>query len=111
MRCGREVVCSRSRIPFDNDYDDNGDAVKFGLSERQKSNNAAVDIRLIGTARIVCGVRRSVRSSVPTRIYSSEHTAAGLLLWSRPAADIDRLLQQRRAAGECGQCHVVSVRK
>jgi len=24
--------------------------------------------------------------------------------------DIDRLPQQGRAAGECGQCHVVSVR-
>jgi len=29
---------------------------------------------------------------------------------SKPAA-VDRLLQQRRAAGECRQCHVVSVRK
>jgi len=28
-----------------------------------------------------------------------------LLLWARPAGDIDQLL-----AGECGQCHAVSVR-
>ena len=44
----------------------------------------------------------SVRLSVPTWTRS--------LLWARRAGDTDRLLQQRRAAGECGQCHVVSVR-
>jgi len=37
-------------------------------------------------------------------------SAAGLLPRARRAGDIDRLLQRRRAAGECGQCHVVSVR-
>ena len=31
-------------------------------------------------------------------------------LWARWTGDIDRLLHGRRAAGECGQCHVVSVR-
>ena len=36
--------------------------------------------------------------------------AAGLLLWVRRTRDIGRLLQQRLATGECGQCHVVSVR-
>ena len=35
-------------------------------------------------------------------------TTADLQRW---AGDIDRLLQQRLAAGECGQCHVVSVRR
>jgi len=36
--------------------------------------------------------------------------ATGLLLWTRLAGDIDRLLRSRRsAAGECGQCHVVDV--
>jgi len=34
-----------------------------------------------------------------------------LLLWARPAGDSDRLLHQRRVAGECGQCHVASVRR
>jgi len=32
-------------------------------------------------------------------------------LWARHAGDIDQMLQQRRVAGECGQCHVVSVRR
>ena len=69
----------------------------------------------------------------PTR---SKSAAAGLLLWAQSAGDVDRLLQQRirgffkndmryinprftylltylqrRAAAECGQCHVVSVRR
>jgi len=54
----------------------------------------------------------SVRLSVPARVHSNEPAAAaaGLLLWARLAGDIDRLQQHRRAAGECGQCHVVSVR-
>ena len=39
------------------------------------------------------------------------HTAAaGLLLWARQEGDTDRLFHGGRAAGECGQCHVVSVR-
>jgi len=41
---------------------------------------------------------------------AQQQTAAeGLLLWARQTGDIDRLLLQRRAEGECGQCHVVSV--
>jgi len=36
--------------------------------------------------------------------------AARLLLWAQQAGYIDRLLQQRRAADECGQYHIVSVR-
>jgi len=56
------------------------------------------------------GVRPSVRLSVPAWTHSSKPAAAGLLLWARQAGNIDRLLQQRRATGECGQCHVVSVR-
>jgi len=47
----------------------------------------------------------SVGPSVPARTNSSKPAAAGLLLWARPAGDIDQLL-----AGECGQCHAVSVR-
>jgi len=43
------------------------------------------------------GVRPSARPSVPSWTYSTEPTAAGLLLWARRAGDIDRLLQQRRA--------------
>jgi len=37
-----------------------------------------------------------------------------MLLWARHALDIDRLLHGRRSAAagcECGQCHVVSVRR
>jgi len=61
------------------------------------------------------GVRPFVAClSVCPIIRPSQAAAAGLLLSARPAGDIDRLLpgaQQQRAAGECGQCHVVSVRK
>jgi len=53
----------------------------------------------------------SARLSVPAWGHSSKPAAAGLLLPSRRGGDIDRLLQQRRAVGECGQCHVVSVRR
>jgi len=53
-------------------------------------------------------VRPSVRLSVcPSHPAAA---AAGLLLWARLAGDTDRLLHGRRAAGECGQCHVISVR-
>jgi len=55
-------------------------------------------------------VRFFVRPSVPAWAQNSKPAAAGLLLWARRPGDIDRLLQQQRAAGECGQCHVVSVR-
>ena len=53
------------------------------------------------------GVRLSVRLSVflsiTTWAHSSKPAAADLLLWARRAGDNDRLLQQRRAAGECCQ--------
>ena len=42
---------------------------------------------------------------------SSKRAAGCLLLWAQRARHINRSLQQRRAAGECGQCHVVSARK
>ena len=58
----------------------------------------------------LCICRASVRLSVPAWADSSKPAAVGLLLWARRAVDIDRLLRQWRAAGECGQCHVVSVR-
>jgi len=55
----------------------------------------------------------SVRLSVPC--HSSKPAAAGLLLLARRAGNIARLLHARRsaaaAAGECGQCRVVSVRR
>jgi len=44
----------------------------------------------------------SVCLSVTAWANSSKLATAGLLVWAR-AGDIDRLLQQRRAAGECGQ--------
>ena len=50
--------------------------------------------------------------TVPAWAHSSKPAAAGLLLWARRAGDIDRLLNGRcsaAAAGECGQCHAVSV--
>ena len=36
----------------------------------------------------------SVRLSVPARAHGSKPAAVGLLLWARPAGDIDRLLRQ-----------------
>jgi len=76
-------------------------------------------LTIFGTARIVCGtgsthlsgVRLSVRPSVNLSVSHTrpQHAAAaGLLLWARRAKDIDRLLHSRRAAGECGQCHIVN---
>jgi len=56
------------------------------------------------------GVRPSARLSVIALAHSSKPAAAGLLLRARRAGDIDGLLQQRRVTGECGQCHVVSIR-
>jgi len=43
--------------------------------------------------------------------HSSKPAAAGLLLWAQPAGDIDRLWYGAwcRAAGEYGQCRVVSI--
>jgi len=78
---------------------------------------------VIGTARIVyaerglCNGTVSVRLSVCPSLWPIrplQQRAAGLLLWARRVGDIDRLLHSRRsaaAAGECGQCHVVSVRR
>ena len=58
---------------------------------------------IIGTARIVCGARSmkryGVRLSVPAWACCSKPAAADLLLRARKAEVIDRLLQQRRAAG------------
>jgi len=52
------------------------------------------------------GVRPSVCLSICPN--QPPHSAAvGLLLWARRAGDIDL---SWRAAGECGQCHVVGVR-
>ena len=55
-------------------------------------------------------VRVSVRLSVSVRAHSSKPVPTSLLLWARRAGDVDRLLQHLYAAGECGQCHIVSVR-
>ena len=48
-------------------------------------------------------VRLSVLLSITTWAHSSKPAAADLLLWARRAGDNDRLLQQRRVAGECCQ--------
>ena len=73
------------------------------------SRNSAAVLRsgnkcfaIIGTAHVVIGagsmrrygVRPSVRQSLPARAHSSKPAAVGLLLWARPAGDIDRLLRQ-----------------
>jgi len=42
------------------------------------------------------------RSTAVLKSIFYKPTAAGLLLWARRAGDIDRLLQQRRVAGEWG---------
>jgi len=76
-----------------------------------------VSVRLSVCPSVRPSVRLSVCPSVCLSVCLSQHghTAAnellqGLLLWARRAGDIDRLVQQRRVAGECGQWHVVSVR-
>ena len=43
-----------------------------------------------------------VRLSVPAWAHSGKPAAAGLLLWARPAGDIDRLLRGRRSAATTG---------
>jgi len=54
------------------------------------------------------------RLSVCPSVCPVRATAVNFAAVARREGDIDRLLhgaqQQRRAAGECGQCHVVSVR-
>jgi len=61
------------------------------------------------------GVRPTVHPSVCPSMGIQQQTLccrfAAVGQAGRQAGDIDRLLQQRRAAGECGQCHVVSVRR
>jgi len=56
----------------------------------------------------LCNGTVSVRLSIPAWANCRKPAAAGLLLCARRAGDVDRLLQQQRAAG---QCHVVSVRR
>ena len=74
-----------------------------------------------------CPCRRSMRSRVYETVqcpsvcpsvcpslcaHSNNPAATGLLLWARRAEDnIGRLLGQHLSAGECGQSHVVSVRR
>jgi len=77
---------------------------------------------LFGTARLLCGVGfasvgrpsvcLSVRLSLPAWAYSSEPAVAGLLLWARPAENIDRLLHDPQQRGVCGgQMRVVPRRQ
>jgi len=75
------------------------------------SVNAVIRGGSTQTAEHGCMIRRFVCLSqhVPTAAISKPAAAAGLLLRARPAGDIDRLLQQPRVGGECGQCHVVSI--
>jgi len=67
-----------------------------------------------GTAHIVgkatASVGMSVCLSIPAWAQNSKPTA-GLLLWAQQAGDINRLLQQLRAADEHGQCQTVSIRR
>jgi len=63
--------------------------------------------RHAGTTRTVCGGAGSMKryDTVPIRlsVCLSQHgklAAAVLMLWARLGGDIDRLLQQRRAASE-----------
>ena len=84
-------------------------------SRRAVKKTCCYSTVLVGTARIACRAgsvkRYGVCPSVCPRMGPQQQTAAvGLLLLVRRAGDIYRLLQQRRAVGDCGQCHVVSVR-
>ena len=54
-------------------------------------------------------VHLSVRLSVLAWALSIKPIIVGLLLWALRAGDIDQLLQQWCAVGECGQCHIVSI--
>ena len=70
---------------------------------------------LIGNAGIVCGAgsmnRYGVRPSVCLSHMPAAAACGGFAAVDSAVGDIDRLLQQRRAAAEYGQCHVVSVCK
>jgi len=92
------------------------DELKRCRHELGKYTHAAAD------STSVCGLRNGVYETNDTVSVSlfirpsvcpvcpPQQRAPGLLLWARRAGDIDRLLQLRHAAGECGQCHVVRVR-
>ena len=98
--------------------------LQFYACIRQWLNDSVL---ITGTACIVCGagpqhglcngavsIHLSVCLSVPAWTHSSKPTPAGLLLWAPRAGDIDQLLhdwQSAAAAGECEQCHVVSIRR
>jgi len=60
---------------------------------------------------LFCNGRPMVSVFLSQHGPSSKRAAGCLLLWAQRAGHINRSLQQRRAAGECGQCHVVSARK
>jgi len=55
--------------------------------------------------------RYGTRASVCPIRSLQQRAVSFLLLWAQRIRDINRLLQQRRAADECGQCHVPSVRR
>ena len=59
----------------------------------------------------LCNGTVSVCLSVCLSVPSAAACGGLLLLWVRKAGDIDRLLHQRRATDECGQCHVYSWRR
>jgi len=69
--------------------------------------------RIVSGTRSICICRAFMRPFVVCLsvcpIRPPHAVAAGLLLWARRSGDTDRLLDGRRAAGECGQCHAVSV--
>jgi len=63
-------------------------------------------------ALLALPARLSVSPSVPAWAHSSKPAAACVLLWAHAGTGhIDRLLQHWRAAGEYGQCHIISVRR
>ena len=53
---------------------------------------------IVGSANVQCRAE-SIRPSVPARAHSSKPAAGGLLLWARPAGDIDRLLHGAQQRG------------
>ena len=75
--------------------------------------NASCRLQHSMRTRVYNAMVVSVRLSGPVWAHhNSKPAAIGLLLLARRAGDIDRLLHGWRsaaAAGECGQCHVISV--